>query len=300
MAIKIEMLRCFVAVARNGNLADAADDLARTPSAVSMMLKHFEGHLGSPLFETERKSRLTPLGTFVFEEAARELDNFERTASSIENFARAKSGFVRIAAVPSAAEMILPSVVQRFCSDHPNVQIDIRDMDSAGVHRELIRERVDIGLASGGGALPEIERDELFSDAFGVVCRRDHAMARPKRPLAWNALAQWTFIANGLCAQIGNEDFQRIFAESHLMVRNTTSLLAMVRAGIGVTVLPRLVVAGSDRELIFKEVADPDARRQIEVLRRAHAKLSPAAQAFEDTVRAVVNKSWQKSQTKLS
>ncbi|MGI9409129.1 MAG: LysR family transcriptional regulator [Hyphomicrobiaceae bacterium] len=291
------MLRCFVAVARSGNLADAADDLARTPSAVSMMLKQFEDHLGSPLFETDRKSKLTPLGMFVFEQATRELDHFERTTTAIESFARATTGFVRIAAVPTAAEVILPRVVQLFSGDHPNVQIDIRDMDSAAVQRELMRERVEIGLASGAGAIPEIARHELLSDAFGIVCRADHALAKAKRPIAWDALAKCTFIANGLCAQIDDELFQRIFADSRLMIRNTTSLLAMVRSGIGVTVLPRLVVADGDRDLVFKKVADNGARRQIEILRRSHAKLSPAAQAFEDMIRSVVRKSWRQGKS---
>lgn len=71
MAIKIEMLRCFCAVADHGSLADAAEVLGRTPSAVSMMLRQFEDHIGSPLFEGGRKARLTPLGELIRIEADR-------------------------------------------------------------------------------------------------------------------------------------------------------------------------------------------------------------------------------------
>ena len=285
MAIKIEMLRCFAAVARSGNLADAADMLGRTPSAVSMMLKQFEENLGAPLFESERKSKLTALGAFALNEAMRELDHFERTIGSIESFARSESGFVRIAAVPSVAEAILPEVVRGFLRDRPGVRIDIRDMDSAAVLRELERERVDLGLATGIGAAAGIERDALFSDAFGVICRADHPLAAGDLPLAWDALAPWPFVANGLCGHIADEVFQRVFAGSQLMVRNTTSLLALVRAGVGVTVLPRLVVDSAERELVFLPVTDPEARRRIDVLRRAHDSPSPAAKSFEDAIR---------------
>ena len=287
MAIKIEMLRCFAAVARSGNLADAAEALGRTPSAVSMMLKQFEARLGAPLFESERKSRLTALGAFTLGEATREIDHFERTITSIENFARAKSGFVRVAAVPSVAEAILPEVTRGFLRDRPGVRVDIRDMDSAAVLRELERERVDLGLATGVGAGTEVDREALFSDAFGVVCRIDHPLAANDPPLAWDALAAWPFIANGLCGHIADEAFQRVFADSQLMVRNTTSLLALVRAGVGVTVLPRLAVHSAERELVFLPVADPEARRRIDILRRAHAELSPAALSFVDAVRRV-------------
>jgi DNA-binding transcriptional LysR family regulator len=62
MAIEIEMLRCF----------QAAAALVRTPSAVSMMLAQFEDHIGEALFQTARKSRLTPLGDLILAEAQRE------------------------------------------------------------------------------------------------------------------------------------------------------------------------------------------------------------------------------------
>ena len=189
MAIKTEMLRCFATVAHSGNLAGAADKLGRTPSAVSMMLKQFEDHLGAALFESERKSKLTALGMFVLDEASRELDHFERTVSAIENYAHAKSGYVRIAVVPSVAETVMPRVVQKFLLEHPKVRIDIRDMDSGAVHREIERERVDIGIATGVGTTAEIGCEELFSDAFGIVCRVDHPLTDQQLPLSWSDLA---------------------------------------------------------------------------------------------------------------
>ena len=97
MAIKIEMLRCFHAVAKHGNLAEAAEILGRTPSAISMMLRQFEDHIGAPLFETARKSKLTPLGMQIKAEATRELNHFDRTIASIEGLSRAEMGHVRLA-----------------------------------------------------------------------------------------------------------------------------------------------------------------------------------------------------------
>ena len=285
MAIKIDMLRCFVAVATSGNLADAADRLGRTPSAVSMMLKQFEDHLGASLFESERKSRLTALGAFALDQATRELDHFERTVTAIEHFARAKAGFVRVAAVPSVAEAILPTVVRQFLREHPGVQIDIRDMDSVGVLRELEKERVDLGFATAFGVGAEIARDELFSDAFGVVCRPDHPLGRTSRPIGWSALENHSFIGNGICRHIADEQFQKVFTSSRLMVRNTTSLLAMIAAGVGVTVLPRLAVNPADNRLTFLPVADAYAKRRIDVIRRRHQALTPAAGMFEAAVR---------------
>ena len=84
MAIKIDMLRCFQAVAGQGSLAAAATALDCTPSAVSMMLKQFEDHIGAPLFETTRKARLTPLSALLLAEAQRELGHFDRTIKPLK------------------------------------------------------------------------------------------------------------------------------------------------------------------------------------------------------------------------
>ncbi len=287
MAIKLEMLRCFVAVARCGNLIDAANKLNRTPSALSMMLKQFEEHLGSALFESERKSKLTALGAFTLAEASREVVHFDQTVAAITSFARSESGLVRIAAVPSVASAILPKVMKKFLAEHPNVSVDIRDMDSKGVHRELEKERIDIGIATGTGMGAGIESEQLFSDAFGIVCPIDHPLTENPAPVEWSSLAAWPFIANGLCIQISDGAFRDILATSQLMVRNTTSLLALVCEGVGITVVPRLVIESIDQNLAFLPVADPDARRSIEILRRAESGLSPAAQSFEMAVRDI-------------
>ncbi|MEP3246144.1 MAG: LysR family transcriptional regulator [Sneathiella sp.] len=290
MAIKLEMLRCFVAVAQSGKLSDAAQKLGRTPSAVSMMLKQFEDHLGEALFESERKSRLTALGRFTLDEAVRELEHFDRAVLAITSFAKAKSGLVRVAAVPSVAGSLLPQAMQAFFTQYPDVSVDIRDMDSLGVHRELMKERIDIGIASNTGAGSEILCEELFSDAFGIVCRPDHPLASRKRPVNWKDLEQYPFIKNGLCEQISHPDFQHILTQSHVMVRNTTSLLALVRQGMGITVVPHLVTENWRREITFLPVADPAARRTIDILRRTDAALSPAAEMFRQEVRAATDK----------
>ncbi|MCR9212346.1 MAG: LysR family transcriptional regulator [Proteobacteria bacterium] len=289
MAIKIEMLRCFAVSARAGNLADAADKLGRTQSAVSMMLKQFEAHLGTPLFESDRKNKLTALGAFALEEASRELDHFDHTISSIQSFARSQSGLVRIAAVPSVATEILPLAVRDFLTTHPSVQIDIRDMDSNAVLREMERERVDIGLATIGEVNSSIATKILFKDEFGIVCQSDHELVKRNGPLEWEELSGLPFIANGICEQITNESFQELLLNSKLMVRNTTSLLAMVRSGVGITVLPQMAIANKEN-LAFVPVNDPLARRQIDVLSHTHKSLSPAAKDFEAAIfRAALN-----------
>lgn len=286
MAIKLEMLKCFAMVARHGSLSEAADALGRTPSAVSMMLRQFEDHVGHPLFETARKSRLTSLGELIFEEARREVSHFENTVSVIEEIARSEKGYLRLAVTPSVATAILPPVIRAFTAQHPKVQVDLRDMDSATITRELMRQRADIGI----GTLPEIEgmtRQELFSDRFGVVCRSDDPLAQDWGDLNWRNMGDHVLIANGLCDLITDPDFAPILAKSRLRVPNTTSLLSLVTAGVGITILPRMAVSNLHQELVFLPLIDIAARRTVHMVSPRTHLLLPAARAFLSTVGAM-------------
>ncbi|MEQ8290613.1 MAG: LysR family transcriptional regulator [Roseovarius sp.] len=276
MAIKIEMLRCFKAVADHGALADAAQVLNRTPSAVSMMLRQFEDHVGAPLFETGRKSRLTPLGELIRQEAGRELAHFERTVSAIEGLARAERGFVRIIATPSIAQIVMPPVLRRYIADHPAVRIDMRDADSATIEQELRSEGADIGLASLG-PIPGFDRRRILSDRFGVVCRADHPLTWHWQTLTWADLHGTAFIANGLCRQIEDDAFAPLLEAARLSVRNTASILSLVRAGVGITVLPELAVLPEFSDLAFLPLQDVSARREVFIFTPDAALMTPAA-----------------------
>lgn len=279
MAIKIEMLKCFAQVAQHGSLSEAAEALGRTPSAVSMMLKQFEDHIGAPLFETGRKSRLTPLGALIFEEARRGIRQFDNTVAVIEGLSRSELGYLRLAVTPSIATSVLPPVMLRFTRAYPDVQVDVRDMDSVAIASELARERADIGI----GTLAPIDgmsRVELFRDPFGVVCRKDHPLARNWETLSWRDVADHAFISNGLCTFIDDPDFAPILAASKLMAPSTASLLGLVRAGVGISVLPRLAVSESESDIAFLPLKDADARRTVHMMSQPRPRLMPAARAF--------------------
>jgi len=284
MAIKIEMLRCFQAVADHGSLTGAAKVLGRTPSAISMMLSQFEDHIGAPLFESARKSRLTPLGAQIRAEAARELAHFARTIDSIEALSRAQAGNVRVSCTPSVAQSIMPLILRDFISERPGVHIDLRDTDSGTVRRDLLEGRADIGIATLP-PLPGFRRDLLLSDPFGVVCPAAHPLAARQGSVTWGDLAKVDFIANGLCTQIADADFQPILAASRFMVRNTASILSMVRAGAGVTLLPQLALPPGSDDLAFLPIAGSAARREVWILTPPGTEIAPAVNALANAIR---------------
>lgn len=283
--LKMEMLRGFATVARTGNLSDAADALGRTPSAVSMMLKQFETHLGEPLFETDRKNRLTALGTFVLEQAERELQQFDNTVRAIEGYARAAHGRVRIATVPSVASTIIPRVLSRHMPDFEQVDLEMRDMDSSSIRHELDRSRIDIGIGTIGEHVAGLDSTLLMTDAFGVICARAHPLAAERGPVTWEALEGHRLIANSLSANIAAEPARALHRGSRLTAQNVASILGMVQANIGLTILPEMTTwAAAQSGLVFRPLADKAARRELHLVKKHDATLSPAARLFETRI----------------
>ena len=283
MAIKIEMLRCFHTVVDQGNLAQAAEALGRTPSAVSMTLKQFEDHIGAALFEKGRKARLTALGHMIHAEARRELLHFDKSVAMIDALAQSQAGLVRLAVTPSAANTILPTVIERFAADHPAVRIDLRDMDSGAVLQAMQSDQADIGIAS----LPTVkglDHRPLFTDQFGVVCRADHPLAKDWNNLTWADVVPHRFIANGLCHMIKDVQFEPILASALMMVPTTVSLLALVNAGVGVTLLPERALPPTYRDLVFLPLKDSTAQRHVDVVTQPASQLSPAVLEFAKLV----------------
>ncbi len=286
MAIKLEMLRVFRTVAEQGSLAQAAELLGRTPSAVSMMLAQFEDNLGAPLFEAERKNRLTRLGEHVLVEAVRATDVFHSSTLAIGRLTNSIAGTIRIAAVPSVTVTLLPGAIAEFRRARPQVRLEISDVDSEAVQRRIRLDEADIGILTASGEDPGKARI-IMQDRLGIVHQQGgpiaHALAGGA-PASWEMLALENLIANPLCRLVPHEIVPRLMESGTLQARNTTALLSFVREGLGATILPESVLAHFPDRLGFARPADPVATRSVHMIRSHDRRLSPAAQEFWNSI----------------
>jgi LysR family transcriptional regulator, carnitine catabolism transcriptional activator len=284
--LKLEHLKAFVAVAEAGELADAGTRMGRTPAALSMTLKQIEEDLGGPLFEGERKGRLTPLGAYSLEKARRALAEFDNALLNMQHFSRGEAGVARVAAVPSAATRLMSTAVQRLRQALPAVRIELRDIDSSAVAEAVAMGAVDFGIASLTDAGRGLKYERLLEDPFVLLCPAHHPLTRLGRPIRWSDIDVREFIANGLCSHMESPEVANLVDQSSLVLRNTTSLLTFVERGFGVTVLP-LLAAPAGGALQSLPLADTEASRKLEVFTRHGETLNPAAAALLRVAREV-------------
>ena len=278
--IKLETLRTFVTVAEAGNIRDAAERLCRTASAVSMTLKQLEHEVGGALFETDRKSSLTPLGAFMLETGRLQIQNYDRMVDGIRAYARNRIGRLTLASVPSVAANLVPSLLPRFVLDRPGVEIELLDTDSRNVLRSVESGQADLGIAGRPLSRTTAAFEPLFRDRFKVICHAGSDLAAAGKLVDWADLENQGLILNGASDTIDAPGYKALSENASMYVRNVTSLLALAKSGFGVTLLPALAAVDLPEDVVALDLAEENMWRVVGLLSRSDTVPSPVALAF--------------------
>lgn len=280
--VKLQQLRYFVLVADLKSYHAAAERAARTQPAISLAIRELEHKLGEALFEKGNKAELTPFGHHCYPQAKGLLEHYGRVVDHMAMAAERRTGQVTVACVPSFASQILPGIVQDFVARYPDVRINVEDDTADRVHQRVLHRHVDFGVGSMWNLDPNMSFEPLLRDQMGLVCRRDHWLAQLDRTIDWTDLENETLITNGTVRVLDGTPASQVMTRAHFSVSNMISLLGLLRAGIGITALPRLSLDENDPDLCFIPVAHPLVEREIGLLAARRYSLSPAAQTFYD------------------
>ena len=279
MNIKISVLKLFIAVVEAGNIHAAAKRACRSASAVSTALKLLEEEVGGALFETDRKNQLTPLGNYLYNTALAQVGAYEKALLNVQAFARGHLGTVRAAFIPSVATSLMPAALSEFRQDNPAVELELWDMDTATIARWVAEGKVDFGIG-GVPDSPEINFDPLLADELVLVYPNRLAPSLPEAPVDIGSLLALPCITNGIIAASGDEPLRQFHAASRLNAHNTASLLTLVAAGVGITVLPRLSVAEGAAGIKIRALSLPNNSWQIGLITNPAHSIAAASTLF--------------------
>jgi DNA-binding transcriptional LysR family regulator len=280
-----------VAVADHRSVRLAAEQLHRTPSAVSMMLSQLEERVGAPLFDGGRKGQLTALGQFVLEEARSLIDHDERVARGIRSFADGQRGHLDVACIPSIANVFLPQTLSQLWARSPHMTFHVRDMDSRSVVDMVAAEKVEIGFGIAVDLDDDMVFTPLFDDPIDVVCGLEDDLVQAPQPLAWSALQSKRFLGNSSYTAIPSAELRALSERQAAYIPNITSLLALVRDGFGITILPRINRLQAAGSVAFLPIMDPAAKRRVGCMRKANRSLTPGARNFIAALKTVLKTS---------
>jgi len=291
--ISLKQLRYFDLLAGAGHFGRAAERAGITQPALSMQIVGLERALGAPLIERAASgARLTELGTEVAERGARIL----AAVRDLEQLALARgallAGPLRVGIIPSVAPFLLPRLLDAAGGRYPELRLTVRETMTATLVEELVRGELDAIIASVPLHNGDIEEEGAFEDAFllAAPAGSPHAATSP-------AITELISADELLLLEDGHCIRDQALAVCHAIdprrlrsfgATSFSTLLQLVAAGHGVTLLPALAVdAGivADDRLAVVRFAAPEPRRTIGVAWRRNSPRERDFRALAGLVR---------------
>jgi DNA-binding transcriptional LysR family regulator len=275
--ITLNHIRTFIVVARLGSFNRAAEELSRTQPAITLAIKQLEEYMGLKLFErTTRRVTTTGEAETFMPVAERLIRDFDLAIQDMTAMAECRSGHVSLAVLPSVTTRLMPTIIEKFSRQYPNISIHLNDNTSRWVQQAVEKNEVDFGVSSLWHPNNQLSVQPIIEDQFQLVCHRNHKLGQTTGPIRWQELNGHDFIGSGITHGFKQ---QKYIGTPKYEMTTTTSLFAMIRAELGITVLPSLAIPDDDY-LVTRPMIKPVETREISVMLRQQSILSPAATAL--------------------
>lgn len=287
--IDLAALRSLHAVDTLGSVVAAADALGYTPSAVSQQVKRLERQTGVVLLErVGRGVVLTGDGRHLLDEGGRLLDELEAIQAGLHRRSGVVTGHLRIAAFSTAMRGLVAVAVRRLLDEHPDLRVSLVEHEPWDTVDLVASGQLDLGLFHTWGDVPvdvpdHLVRTSVTRDVADVIVHPEHPLARlasvTPRDLVdegWVATPEGTICRQWLSRMYDGTGRRPRIAHVAL---EFDSHLALVRAGLGIALVPRLGRAPLGEGLVAVPARDPVPTRDVVAVHRRTLAESPAVVA---------------------
>jgi DNA-binding transcriptional LysR family regulator len=275
-------LRVLEAVARQGSMNRAAAELHMVQSNVTARIRVLEDQVGTALFE--RSSRgvvLTAAGRRLLPYAARlaALLNEAQEAARDDGTPR---GFLRVGSLETTAALRLPPILSAYAQAYPDVGLVVTAGASAGLIADVLEHRLDGAFVAGPVQHPDLIEEMVFREELMLVTApalrhlNDLDRQRELKIIVFRRGCSYRQRLENLLAQRGIQTAQP------LEFGSLETIVGCVAAGVGITLLPKAVVAPAWREgrVVAHELAPEQARVDTVFIRRGEIRQTSALAAF--------------------
>lgn len=289
--ISMKHLRYFDALARQKHFGRAAEVCSITQPALSQQIKELEAMIGAPLVErTARKIWLTALGEDFAERTRLILNSVDELEDLVRVSQGAFSGKLRLGVIPTIAPYLLPQVIKALSSRYPNLDLHPREAVTQTLVDDLMEARLDVAILALPISNPALREFSLFEEDFFLVRRAEDAQ-KPFPNQAQLKELRLLLLEEGHCFRDQALSFCAAMESEprDLMEGSSLStLVQMVGAGIGITVIPEMALPLETRsaDVSIARFPAPCPSRTIGMIWR---KSNPLAEQFMQ-IAAVVRK----------
>ena len=291
--MELAQLRYLRAVVRAGTVTAAAEAEHVSQPSISKQIRAMERELGVPLFHrVGRRVVPTDAARELADCAGRVFDDLASTSAAVAGMARGAGSAVRIAATETVADHVLPKALTGLLAEWPQARVRVEMLGTDDCVARVLSDEVDFAIVALPLADSRLEIEVLFEEAVLCALPPAHPWALRKRVLLGEALAGPGLLlsmpGHGLRTQV-DEQARRlgVLVQPRIELRSQQALLAMVAAGGGIALAPRIAVQG--RSDITVRPFAPGLTRQVGWVRRRGRHVPPLGTRLIEIVEAMVS-----------
>jgi DNA-binding transcriptional LysR family regulator len=290
MEVQLRQLEYFVAVATTRHFTHAATAVHVAQPSLSKQIRSLERELGASLFNRARGNiTLTPAGQTLLPLATRILADVESAQVQVRELVGLARGQLRLGATPTLSTVLLPAALRRFCDTYPGIDISVEERGGRELVGLLAQGELDLALV----VLPLHTHDpalattSLLKEPLVVAAPADGSLVRAKR-LRVRDLARHRLVMlrdgydmrEVLLTAMRRE---RIEPKVAIEGGELDGVLSLVEAGLGIAVVPSMVVEGRPRLRSIPFVR-PGMSRTVGFAHRRDVEPSASARAFRSVL----------------
>lgn len=281
MDTNIQKYMALIKAVEYGSFTKAAEALDYTQSGISRMISDLEKEWKVSLLERDRSGvRLTSDGLKLLPYAQSVCFDYQKLQMQVDELNGLESGIIRIGTFSSVATHWLPKIITKFQGDYPGIDYELLLGDYTEIEQWIAEGRVDCGFLRLPTD-PAFETVELKKDRLLAVLPQNHPLAGcEKFPVA--ALCSYPFMSleKGASKEV-SEIFERngLSPRVHFTTWDDYAIMSMVESGLGISILPELILRRAPYRIVAKEL-DPPASRTIGLALRNKKTSSLAVKKF--------------------
>lgn len=281
MDVNIQKYMAFIQTVEYGSFTKAAEALNYSQSGISRMIHDLEKEWKVSLLERSRAGvRLTSDGLKLLPYAKSVCGEYQKLQMQVDELNGLQSGLIRIGTFSSVATHWLPNIIKEFQKDYPNIDYELLLGDYTEIEEWILEGRVDCGFLRLP-THPDLETIFLEQDKLLVVLPEKHPLAGcDKFPVAALCVDPFMLLEKGAKAEV-SEIFERcnLTPKVHFTTWDDYAIMSMVESGLGISILPQLILKRIPYHIVAKELEVP-AYRNIGLALRSKKTASLAVKRF--------------------
>lgn len=263
IGLTLKQLRYFEALARHRHFGRAAEACSISQPALSLQIKELEALFAAPLVERGgREIRLTPVGVSLLDKAREILLSVEEIDDLVRASQGPLAGRLRLGIIPTVAPYLLPAVIAALSRRFPELDLTLREAVTGALISDLQEGRIDLAVVALPISEPALTEFALFDEDFVLVRSSQDAASPVPSPQSLQTM-RLLLLEEGHCFRDQALSFCA-FGDSRpgaLMEGSSLStLVQMVGAGMGVTLIPEMAVHLETRSADVSIARFPDPR----------------------------------------